>query len=139
MGDWDFPFDKPANTWCRHCAPGHGGCKIWATGLPNLCRSYLCLWKLTGEEQILPEWCRPDKIRAIFHPIKLPEFPNDRIMEVLCEPNRELDPRLVPFLERGADLGMSFLIGDGASGGALSNNPEISKALEVYAQARGAK
>ena len=23
-GRADFPFDKPAGTWCKHCNPGHG-------------------------------------------------------------------------------------------------------------------
>jgi hypothetical protein len=62
QGDADFPFDKPEGEWCRHCAPGHG-CKIWKDGLPNLCRTYQCLWRANTS---LPDDFRPDKIGAIF-------------------------------------------------------------------------
>lgn len=127
----DFPFDKPAGTVCKHCAPGHG-CQIFSTpGFPNLCKSYFCLWKLTGKEQVLPEDCRPDKVHAIFQHLKaLPEFPGRRIMSVEVDPDRNISKQFIRFLEHGADVGLSFLVRDATHGGVLSNSPELAKALE---------
>src|ERR1700733_13892827 len=79
-GDPDFPFDKPAGTWCRHCAPGHGGCKIWDTALPNLCRTYQCLWKVNPA---MPDEWRPDKIRAIFDvQSRIDQFPDELFYDI---------------------------------------------------------
>lgn len=40
-------LDKPANKWCGHCNPGHGGCTIHDSR-PNICRSYFCGWMLSS-------------------------------------------------------------------------------------------
>ena len=128
----DFPFDKPASTLCKHCDPGHG-CKIFATAdFPNLCKSYFCLWKLTGKEQVLPEDCRPDRVHAIFEDVDpLPEFPGQRIMSVMLDPDRNISEQFIRWLEHGADVGLSFLVRDATHGAVLSNNPELAKALEA--------
>ena len=36
-------LDKPAGVWCRHCAPGRGGCTIYETR-PPVCRNWSCCW-----------------------------------------------------------------------------------------------
>ena len=54
-------FDKPQGVWCRHCAPGHGGCTIHATR-PAICREFFCGW-LVGAN-LGPEW-RPLTSRMI--------------------------------------------------------------------------
>jgi hypothetical protein len=46
-------FEKPQGVWCRHCAPGHGGCMIHATR-PAVCRDFFCGW-LVGPN-LGPEW-----------------------------------------------------------------------------------
>jgi len=46
-------FDKPQGVWCRHCAPGRGGCSIHATR-PPVCRDFYCGW-LVGPN-LGPEW-----------------------------------------------------------------------------------
>jgi hypothetical protein len=46
-------FDKPQGTWCRHCAPGRGGCTIHETR-PSICRDFYCGW-LVGAN-LGPEW-----------------------------------------------------------------------------------
>lgn len=132
-GDANFPFDKPAGSWCPHCPTGRGGCQVFNTPeFPNLCATYLCAWKLTGKRQVLPEWCRPDKIRAIFHEHpEVPGFPGKLIFEVIVDSSQQLDDRLIPFLERGADVGLSFVLTDGDMGGVLTDNPDLRKALEA--------
>lgn len=46
-------FDKPQGVWCRHCAPGRGGCAIHASR-PAVCRDFHCGW-LVGPN-LGPEW-----------------------------------------------------------------------------------
>jgi len=46
-------LEKPANTWCSHCAPGRGGCTIYERR-PSECRDFHCSWLLTPE--LGPEW-----------------------------------------------------------------------------------
>ena len=45
-------LEKPAGTWCQHCAPP-GGCRIYDSR-PTECRSFSCVWL---ESAVLgPEW-----------------------------------------------------------------------------------
>jgi Fe-S-cluster containining protein len=46
-------LDKPAGVWCRHCAPGRGGCTIYETR-PETCRNWACSWIV--DSRIGPEW-----------------------------------------------------------------------------------
>jgi hypothetical protein len=46
-------LDKPQGVWCRHCAPGKGGCTIHETR-PFVCRDYRCGWLISSD--IGPEW-----------------------------------------------------------------------------------
>jgi hypothetical protein len=46
-------LDKPAGVWCRHCAPGRGGCTIYETR-PNICRNWACSWIV--DSRLGPEW-----------------------------------------------------------------------------------
>lgn len=46
-------LNKPANKWCEHCRPGHGGCSIYDTR-PHICRSFACGWLMS--ETVGPEW-----------------------------------------------------------------------------------
>lgn len=51
---------KPPGKWCLHCAPGKGGCLVYADRPPS-CRAFDCAW-LRGaglEEE------RPDKIGLV--------------------------------------------------------------------------
>lgn len=36
-------LDKPAGTWCTHCAPGKGGCTIYEQR-PSVCHKFACQW-----------------------------------------------------------------------------------------------
>jgi len=36
-------FAKPAGQWCKHCAPGNGGCTIYSQR-PLTCQRFMCLW-----------------------------------------------------------------------------------------------
>ena len=40
-------LDKPIDTWCRHAAPGRGGCSIYPVR-PRSCSTFVCAW-LSGE------------------------------------------------------------------------------------------
>jgi hypothetical protein len=46
-------LDKPAGVWCRHCAPGRGGCTIYETR-PDVCRNWACSWIV--DSRLGPEW-----------------------------------------------------------------------------------
>src|SRR5215475_6426071 len=46
-------LNKPAGVWCRHCAPGRGGCTIYETR-PPVCRNWNCNWIV--EPGLGPEW-----------------------------------------------------------------------------------
>jgi hypothetical protein len=74
-------LNKPIDTWCPHCQPGHGGCTIFQNR-PTSCRGFICGW-LSGKLKIGDEWfpahCKmiiarsPDKGFLI---IVDPAFPN---------------------------------------------------------------
>jgi len=133
VGDADFPFDKPADTWCPHCAPGRGGCKIWDTNLPNLCRTYQCRWKVDPH---MPEDWRPDKIRALFDANHVIErFPNEMFFYITFADNK-IHPALERFIQRPD---ASFVICHGAVGMSCGRTPEISKAIEDQFNPTGRK
>lgn len=50
-------LNKPIDSWCPHCQPGHGGCTIYADR-PTSCRTFICGW-LSGELKIGDEWFPP--------------------------------------------------------------------------------
>ena len=52
---------KPAGTWCAHCAPGRGGCRIYDTR-PAECRKFFCAWLTTPA--LGAEW-RPNKCKMV--------------------------------------------------------------------------
>src|SRR6266540_1825061 len=45
---------KPIDTWCKHAAPGCGGCSIYPKR-PRSCRDYICGW-LFSEPEVGDEW-----------------------------------------------------------------------------------
>jgi hypothetical protein len=59
-------FEKPQGVWCRHCAPGRGGCTIHADR-PPVCREFFCGWLMWP--RLGPEW-RPltSKMIVFFQP-----------------------------------------------------------------------
>src|SRR5258705_4199365 len=46
-------LDKPSGVWCRHCAPGRGGCTIYETR-PDVCGNWFCNWIV--DSRLGPEW-----------------------------------------------------------------------------------
>lgn len=54
-------IDKPANTWCKHCAIGKY-CKIYQER-PQGCKDFMCLWKVMPD---FPEELKPDKCKVIW-------------------------------------------------------------------------
>jgi len=131
-GDTDFPFDKQANTWCKHFAPGRGCAIFDSPELPNLCRNYLCLWKFAGDDPPLPEDCRPDKLHAIITSDSHPDFPGQIVLRVTLA-NRGLGPKLTRLLET-LQRGVSLLIA-GEPGLILSDNLELARALAAREKA----
>ncbi len=53
-------LQKPAGTWCTHCAPGKG-CQIY-DARPAECRSFNCYWLMRPE--VGPEW-KPDHSKIV--------------------------------------------------------------------------
>jgi hypothetical protein len=124
QGDFDFPFDKPAGEWCKHCAPGHGGCKIWKDGLPNLCKAYQCLWKVNPN---MPESFRPDKIRAIFDAdTRLEKFPKEVFFDILLA-DEVLHPTVEAFINR---TDVSFLLRFDGIAASRGRTEEITEAIQ---------
>ena len=57
-------LDKPADTWCAHCAIG-AGCRIYDTR-PESCRVYECVWLRTQAlDRPLAPTLRPDRSRVV--------------------------------------------------------------------------
>ena len=54
-------FAKPPGTWCKHCAPGSGGCKIY-DGRPDECRNFHCAWLVSPG---LGEAWRPSRCKLV--------------------------------------------------------------------------
>ena len=75
-GSSDFPFDKPADTNCKHCRPGHG-CEIFGTELlPRLCKTY--------------SWHGLDPLQSIHQPALESAVgfnQEDRGVQLQCEPS----------------------------------------------------
>lgn len=46
-------LEKPEGIWCRHCAPGRGGCTIYERR-PLPCRVFYCGWM--SDAALGPEW-----------------------------------------------------------------------------------
>jgi hypothetical protein len=44
---------RDPGVWCKGCAPGKGGCKIY-DDRPTSCRGFLCLWLVN--EDLGPDW-----------------------------------------------------------------------------------
>jgi hypothetical protein len=77
----DIPaLEKPANQWCRHCAPGRG-CTIYDQR-PAPCRDFVCVWlESQGEANPLPMELRPDKCKVV-----LAFAPDRRDVMGYCDP-----------------------------------------------------
>jgi hypothetical protein len=57
--------DRPGWTWCRHCAPGKGGCRIYHDR-PDACRNFVCGWYSGGLDPVLdPQRWYPAKARMM--------------------------------------------------------------------------
>ena len=54
-------FAKPPGTWCTHCAPGGGGCRIYDRR-PTECRNFYCAWMVSPS---LGEHWRPNKCKMV--------------------------------------------------------------------------
>lgn len=71
-------LDKPAGPWCAHCRePEPGGCGIYMTR-PEICRSYVCLWK--SDRGMSPR-LRPDRVGTV-----LMEDADTRQYRAVCDP-----------------------------------------------------
>lgn len=128
----DFPFDKAAGTWCKHCDPGHR-CRVFGSPeLPNLCKQYQCLWKFAGDDPPLPEDCRPDKLHAIFQSDPHPDFPGQIVLRIILDTERS-PSRQISQLIGSIKPGVSLLVtGSGMGAGLiLSDNPELARALQA--------
>jgi len=128
----DFPFDKPVNTWCKHCLPGHG-CKLFdSLELPNLCKQYRCLWKFAGDDPALPEDCRPDKLHAIFQEDPHPDFPGQIVLRIILDTEKRVSLRLARLMESLKSEVSVLIAGVGLRNGLiLSDNLDLAKALEA--------
>ena len=107
-GDLDFPFSKPGGVMCKHFKPGRG-CTLYRTDqFPNLCKTFLCLWKVP--EAAIPDECRPDKLRVIFQSVsELPEFPGHPIARVEIDPSKKLHARFLDWARGKLDDGWAII------------------------------
>jgi hypothetical protein len=72
-------LNKPIDTWCPHCRPGHGGCTIYASR-PSHCEQFTCLW-LDGraDDHWFPARCKMVLTRKTENQLIVtvdPSFPN---------------------------------------------------------------
>lgn len=54
-------FSKSPGTWCIHCAPGRGGCTIYAER-PNECIDFYCAWMVSPN---LGDHWRPNRCKIV--------------------------------------------------------------------------
>ncbi len=136
-GAADFPFDKPANKWCKHCLPGHG-CRLFnSPELPNLCKQYACVWKFAGDDPALPEDCRPDKLHAIFQTDEHPDFPGQMVLRIILDTEKPVSLRLRQLMDALRPEVSVLIAGVGLENGLItSNNLELAKALEARERSR---
>lgn len=58
-------IEKPAHTWCSHCAPGREGCTIYETR-PGSCQTYECFYyTMKDRGETIPTSLRPDRCHVI--------------------------------------------------------------------------
>lgn len=89
----NFPFDKPAGQWCKHCNPGKG-CGIFNTpDLPILCKTYHCGWQANFD---WPDYMRPDKCHAIFS--KQEDFEGAEVIHVVFDPTYPQNEGVLGFI-----------------------------------------
>jgi hypothetical protein len=67
-------LDKPARSWCRHCAPGQG-CRIYDTR-PAECRTFSCLW--LSDARFGQHW-KPNKSKLVL-------TASEDGIEIRCDP-----------------------------------------------------
>jgi hypothetical protein len=82
-------LQKPAGTWCRHCAPG-AGCAIHET-LPQQCREFFCLWM--SDSSMPAEW-KPERSKLV-----LTFFPGNGFLYVQVDPGSPQAWRKAPYYE----------------------------------------
>ena len=127
-GKLDCPFHKPGGVMCKHFKPGCG-CTLHGTGqFPNLCKTFVCLWKV--KEAGVPEECRPDKMRVIFQcAFELPEFPGHPIVRVEVDPSRMPDARFFEWMEYRLDDGWAVIANIGIRRLIFTDVPGMLQAL----------
>jgi hypothetical protein len=104
-GNDDFPFDKPAGEWCKHCSPGNG-CKVFGRpDLPSLCRNYRCAW-LMG---VLPEELKPSRVHAIFDQHEVGGMP---YVLITTDPTYPVHPDVLRVIEQNCQIPMVLRTGD---------------------------
>jgi uncharacterized protein len=125
VGDGEFPFDKPADTNCKHCLPCRG-CEIFGTPrLPRLCKAYSCLWK---DPSVLPEIWRPDKVNAI---CSVEGFIAGRtVIRVITDRHAPVSPPFSHWVDSCVAMGVAFVIQSGDRIAVISESPELSKTIE---------
>jgi hypothetical protein len=89
---------KQPGVWCKDCAPGKGGCKIYESR-PAACRDFLCCWLVL--EELGPEWF-PASAKLVLQSEQTrlsvwvdPAFPNRWLEEPYWSRIRTLARRLV--------------------------------------------
>ena len=107
-GNQDFPFNKPGGVMCNHFRQGQG-CTLYGTEqFPNVCKSFLCLWKI--KKVNVPEELRPDKLHVIFQSVfELPEFPGHPIARVEVDPSQKPDARFSDWARDKLDTGWAII------------------------------
>jgi hypothetical protein len=124
-GPTTFPFEKPADTNCKHCRPGHG-CEIFGTELlPRLCKTYSCLWK---DPQVLPEGWRPDKVNAVCHAEG--SIHGRFVIRVIVDRYKPVGESFSRWVDVCVADGMVFVIQSGDRIAVVSDSAELSKAIE---------
>lgn len=107
----DIPaLEKPANRWCRHCAPGRG-CTIYDSR-PQPCRDFACVWlESQRESNPLPPELKPDQCGVV-----LSFAPDRRDVMVYCDPGDPdawKSPPVLKLLVIMSRQGLRVMVGNG--------------------------
>ena len=78
---------KPMNSWCTHCAVGHG-CKIYDTR-PRSCQEFECLYlQHKNKDPLTPVVLRPDKSKVVIW--ELDSTRGDRVIKANVDPGHPM-------------------------------------------------
>jgi hypothetical protein len=101
-------LNKPAGTWCTHCAIGKG-CTIYPDR-PAMCKEFECMWLMSqSKDTPLPLELRPDRSKVVLSPTT-----NENVIAATTMPGAPLAwqrPDVLALIKHLNNGGMAVVVG----------------------------